>query len=58
MKFEEQEDRPRLNEQFSFFCSKKFRKRLVEVSRKKKKSLSSTIRTLIRRGLGQEEEEK
>jgi hypothetical protein len=55
MKIEEQEDRPKLEKQFSFLCSRTLRRKVIEVSRRHKKSLSSTIRTLIKKGLEQEE---
>lgn len=56
MKFEDYDERPRLTNQLSFFCSEGFRERLVEVSKERGSSISSTIRRLVIEGLTKKNE--
>jgi len=49
------DDRQRMREHISFFCSEELKRRLTEFSKNKKKNLSSTIRRLIRTGFRMEE---
>lgn len=58
MKIEDYDERPRLTDHLSFFCSKDFRERLVEVSKKRGSGISSTIRRLVIEGLKQEVKRK